>query len=63
MMADLPYGLTPEEKSVVNILTYGSVAARQELFVKLIYIGKPEVLQKIYDSMNDADYWKYVVHC
>jgi hypothetical protein len=59
-MADQFANLTPEERSVVNILTYGSAAARQELFVRLIYIEKLEALQKIYNAMTDVDYWKYV---
>ena len=59
-MADSNYALTPEERTVVNILTYGSPAAKQEIFVKLIYIGKIEALQKIYDSLTDAEYWRSV---
>lgn len=59
-MADPLSGLTPGEKNVVNILTYGSAAARQEIFVRLIYIENISALQKIYDTMTDADYWKYV---
>lgn len=60
MMADPYQGLTQSERNVVNILTYGSAAARQEIFTKLIYIENLPALQKIYDSMTDADYWKYV---
>jgi len=59
-MADSLGNLTPEERSIVNILTYGSAAARQEVFVKLIYIGKLEALQRVYDGMTDAEYWKFV---
>lgn len=57
-MSDPFKSLTPEERSIVNILSYGSPAAKQEIFVKIIYMGKPEVLQKVLDSMNDADYYK-----
>jgi len=59
-MSDPLSGLTPEERSIVNILSYGSPAARQEIIIKLIYLGKIEALQKVYDSMNDAVYAKCV---
>jgi len=57
-MADPLKDLTPDERKIVNILSYGSPAAKQEVIIKLIYLGKPEVLAKVLNSMSDADYYK-----
>lgn len=59
-MSDPFQGLTAEERKVVNTLSYGSIAAKQEIIIKLIYLGKPDILQKVLNSLTDADYYKVI---
>ena len=41
--------------SIHNIMTYGSPAAKAEIFVKLIQLENIELLQKAYDQFTDKE--------
>lgn len=45
-----------EELSVANILIYGTPAAKQEIIVKLIYIGNVQALDSVLLAMSDQEY-------
>jgi len=57
-MTDIP--ATEQQRLIQNIMTYGTPAAKAEVIVKLIYIGNPELLQKVYDSYSDKELNKFI---
>lgn len=42
-------------QSIQNIMTYGTPAAKAEIFVKLILLDNPDLLQKVYNQFSDKE--------
>lgn len=45
-----------KEISIANVLLYGSPSAKQEVLIKLIYIGNVNALAKVLNSLSDPEY-------
>lgn len=45
-----------EETRIANILLYGTPAAKQEIIIKLIYIGHIPALNSVLNAMTDPEY-------
>lgn len=45
-----------EETRIANILLYGTPTAKQEIIIKLIYIGHIPALNSVLNAMSDAEY-------
>lgn len=41
--------------NIQNIMTYGTASAKAEVIIKLIYMGNPELLQRVYDEFSDKE--------
>lgn len=52
--------LGEEEMKLANILLYGSPSAKQEVLVKLIYMGNANSLTRVLNAFNDNEYNRIV---
>lgn len=41
--------------NIQNIMTFGTPSAKAEVIIKLIYIGNPDLLQRVYDQFSDKE--------
>jgi len=47
--------LTAYQQTIQNIMTYGTPAAKAEVFVKLILLDNAELLEKVYNQFSDKE--------
>ena len=54
------YQEVEQQRLIQNIMTYGTPAAKAEVIVKLIYIGNPELINKVFNSYSDKELNKFI---
>ena len=49
-----------ESSTIPNIMSYGSPSAKAEVLVKLIMIGKPELVTQVFKAIGDKELYRII---